>query len=129
MHRMVSTLPLLSNPPLPSRLEILREHENAWKYLEWKRRCSLDTIQSHWPFEFANGVLGYASSFQDVAAQWINLFELPSANSPSGEVTKEWTHDMGNLLVHDFAVDPAHDLLVLFASVSEECVPLPVFCM
>ena len=129
MHRMVSTLPLSCDPPLPSRLEILRERENAWKRLEWKRRCSFDTIRSEWEYEFTNGVLGYVSSGQDEHIQSIGFFELPSADSPSGEVTRAWTHNMGNLQVKDFVMDPEHDLLALFVRVSEECVPLRVFCM
>jgi hypothetical protein len=126
---MVSTLPLSSNPPLPLRLEILRERENAWKRLEWKCKCSLDTIPDDWTFEFANGVFGYVSSEQDENIQSIDFFELPSGDSPSGDVTRAWTHNMGNLPVIEFAMDPAHDLLVLVATASEECVPLHIFCM
>jgi hypothetical protein len=126
---MVSTLPLSSNPPLRSRLEILRERENAWKRLEWKRRCSLGTIWSDWTFEFTNGVLGCATSPHGAHAQLIDFFELPSVDSLSGEVTRAWTHNMGNLSVMDFAMDPAHDLLVLVAKVLEECVRLRILCM
>ena len=129
MHRMVSTLPLSSNPPLVSRLEILRERENAWKRLEWKRRCSLGTIRNDWTIEFANGVLGSVSSSQGGHMQSIDFFELPSVDSPSGEVTRAWTHNMGNLSVIDFAIDPAQDLLVLVAKVFEESVLLRIFCM
>ena len=125
---MVSTLPLSSNPPLPLRLEILRECENAWKRLEWKHRCSL-SIRNEWTLEFINGVLGCASSPQGAHAQSIDFFELPSVDSPSGEVTRAWTHNMGNLSVIDFAIDPAQDLLVLVAKVFEESVLLRIFCM
>jgi hypothetical protein len=120
MHRMVSTLPLSSNPPLASRLEILRERENAWKRLEWKRRCSLDIIPSGWIFEFANGVFGYVSFIQGGApAQSIDFFEPPSVDSPSNEVTRVRTYNMDNLSIVDFAMDPTHDLLVLLARVSD----------
>ena len=129
MHCMVSALPLSSNPPLPLRLEILRERENAWKRLEWKCKCSLDTISDDWTFEFVNGVFGYVSSEQDEYIQSTDFYELPSADSPSGEVTRAWTHNMGNLSVIDFAIDPAQDLLVLVAKVFEESVLLRIFCM
>ena len=126
---MVSTLPLSSNPPLVSRLEILRERENAWKRLEWKRKCSLDIIPSNWTFEFANGVFGYAAfGHPDAPPQSLNFFEPPSADSPSDQVIRAWTHDIDNLPVVDFVMDPANDLLVLLVEFSRECVPLRIFC-
>jgi len=125
MYGMVSILPLSSKPPLASRLEIVRERENAWKRLEWKRRCSLDRVLSNSTFEFINGVFGYEPNQDEDYIQSIDFFELPSGDpdSPSGEV-RAWTHDMGNLAVDSFAMDPVQDLLVLAVIVSEECVRL-----
>jgi hypothetical protein len=124
MHGMVSTLPLSSNPPLASRLKILREREDAWKRLEWKRKCELDRSPGNLGFEFANGFAFVPSSYQDAYIQSIDFFELPSADSPSaGEVTRA---HMGNLSVVDFTMDPGQDLLVLVA-VSKECVRLRIF--
>jgi hypothetical protein len=127
MHGMVSILPLSSNPPLVSRLEIVRERENAWKRMEWKRRCSLDRVPSSSTYEFVNGVFGYVSNHdEEEYIQSIDFFELPSgdSDSSSGEVTRAWTRNIGNLVVDNFAMDPVQDLLVLAAIVSEECVRL-----
>ena len=129
MHRMVSTLPLSSDPPLASRLEILRDRENAWKRLEWKRKCSLDTIPCDWTFKLANGVLGSVSCSQSIHARSINFFELPSGDSAFGDVTRAWTHSMGDLPVTDFAMDPAQDLLALVVKLTEEYVRLRIFCL
>src|ERR1700733_13466462 len=127
MHGMVSTLPLSSNPPLASRLEILREREDRWKRLEWKHKWALDRSPSDSIFDLSNGV-GSVLTFHDEFIQSIEFFELPSADSLSAEVTRAWTHHMGDLAVVFFAMDPAQDLLVLVA-VSEECVRLRIFCM
>jgi hypothetical protein len=129
MHRMVSILPLSSNPPLVSRLEILRKREDAWKRLEWKRRCALDRIPSNSTYVFVNGVFGYVSSHEDEYIQTIDFFELPSADSLSCEVTRAWTHHMGDLAAVNFAMDPAQDLLVLVATILDECVRIHIFCM
>ena len=122
MHGMVSTLPLSSNPPLASRLEILRDREDGWKRLEWKRKWALDRSPSDSTFDLCNGI-GSVLTFQDKFIQSIEFFELPSADSPSGEVTR--VH-MGNLSVVSYAMDPGQDLLVLVV-ISEECVRLCIF--
>jgi hypothetical protein len=128
MHRMVSILPLSSNPPLASRLEILREREDAWKRLEWKRKWALDRSPSNSIFDIING-FGFVSNYQDEYIQSIDFFELPSADSLSGEVTRAWTHHMGDLAVVFLAMDPAQDLLVLVSTVLKECVRLRIFCV
>jgi len=73
-------------------------------------------------YEFANGVFGYVSSYEEECIKSIDFFELPSADSASGEVTRAWTHRMGDLAVVNFAMDPVQDLLVLVATALEECV-------
>ena len=124
MHGMVSTLPLSSNPPLASRLEILRDREDAWKRLEWKRKWALDHSTSDSVFDLSNGI-GSVSTYQDGFYRSIEFFELPSVDSPSGEVRITRAH-IGNLPVVSFTMDPGQDLLVLVA-VSKECVRLCIF--
>ena len=120
MHGMVSTLPLSSHPPLASRLEILRDREDAWKRLEWKRKWALDRSPGHLRLGF-----GSVSTYQDGFYRSIEFFELPCVDSPSGEVRITRAH-IGNLPVVSFTMDPGQDLLVLVA-VSKECVRLRIF--
>ena len=118
-HRMVSLLPASTSPPFASRLKLLRDRERAWKYMDWKKRHTLELPPTGSVYEFVGGLYGNGREDDSRVTASISFLELPSADAHlPGEPLQElemWTHPMGDVTIIDFTMDPSQDLLVLVA--------------
>ncbi|KAF8178260.1 hypothetical protein BJ912DRAFT_667788 [Pholiota molesta] len=117
--RMVSLLPQSASLPFASRLNLLRERENNWKYMNWTKRHTLSLPPTGSVYEFVGGLYGNGREDDSRVTASISFLELPSSDATLlGEPQKElktWTHTMGDVNIIDFTMDPSQDLLVLVA--------------
>ena len=119
---MVSVLRPNDNPNFASRLELLRDREQAWRVLGWKHRRILDLPPTGSLYEFVGGVYGNGKEGDNRMTTSISFLELPSLGIPSKTEDvkpptelQTWTHSMPDLSIIDFTMDPLQDLLVLVA--------------
>lgn len=94
-----------------SRLESLKKHQSNWGSLKWSRELRIP-MEDGDSWELYGGVLG-----QSTADGRLIFTQLPSDLRSIEE--KVWTlgPNLG-LVVQDFGMDPAQDLLVLVGSPS-----------
>jgi len=121
---MVSILPSSASPNYASRLELLRNREQAWRVLGYKHRQLLNLPKTGSLYEFVGGVYGNGREGMTTS---ISFLELPSTGVPvpkPEDIEKlrkhpqqllTWTHTMPDLSIIDFTMDPMQDLLVLVA--------------
>ena len=88
------------------RLELLREHEQRWTTLNWKKMESFPMIVGAGLWELAGGVFA-----QNLPGGGIRCRQMPSVLR--GTESRTW--DLENLGVNmrDFGMSPAEDLLVM----------------
>ncbi|KAF8879650.1 hypothetical protein CPB84DRAFT_1817387 [Gymnopilus junonius] len=113
-HKMVSTLPPSVGPSFSTRLKLLRERERAWKYLDFKKKDTLQLPPTGSVYEFVGGLYGNGREDESRVTASISFLELPSTDDPSQDL-QIWTHSMGEIIIVDFTMDPSQDLLVLVA--------------
>lgn len=115
-HRLVSLLPASASPPFSTRLQLLRERERAWRFMEWKQRHTLKLPPTGSVYEFVGGLYGNGREDDSRVTASISFLELPSSDTPMDPPNlKTWTHAMGDVNIIDFTMDPSQDLLVLVA--------------
>lgn len=118
-HRMVSLLSSSSTPSHATRLNLLRDREHSWKYLDFRQRHTLRLPPTGSVYEFVGGFYGNGREDETRATASISFLELPSYDFASlGTPRHElqiWTHRMDDVTIIDFTMDPSQDLLVLVA--------------
>ncbi|KAJ4490229.1 hypothetical protein J3R30DRAFT_3420148 [Lentinula aciculospora] len=92
-----------------TRLQNLRDRENAWRTLNLNSRHKLKLAHSGTVYEFAGGVYGTGKEI-DRRTAYITFYDLPSVTSGA---QRSITHTFSDINVVDFTMDPAQDLLVL----------------
>lgn len=119
MYGMVSVTPLSKDPPLATRLRLLRDREQAWKTLAWRDQQALTLPPTGSVYEFIGGIYANGKEDERKVTSSISFFELPSS---ADEPIKAWRHSMGDISVVDFTMDPAQDLIALVALAPPESV-------
>ncbi|KDR79991.1 hypothetical protein GALMADRAFT_62654 [Galerina marginata CBS 339.88] len=123
-HRVVSLLPASTGPSFSTRLNLLRDRERAWKYMDWKKKDTLRLPPTGSVYEFVGGLYGNGREDDRRVTASISFLELPSTDAsflgkPEPEL-QMWTHAMGDITIVDFTMDPSQDLLVLVALAPSE---------
>ncbi|SJK98378.1 uncharacterized protein ARMOST_01643 [Armillaria ostoyae] len=113
-YRMESDLDESTSHPFVKRLTSLRDREQSWRSITWKRhhRLGLPSVASI--YEFVGGIYGNGREHgkrEPIPA--ISFFELPFSGCDPGEEYRMWTHAFENIRILDFTIDPSQDLLVL----------------
>ncbi len=113
-YRMESDLNESTSHPFVKRLTSLRDREQSWRSITWKRhhRLGLPSVASI--YEFVGGIYGNGREHgkrEPIPA--ISFFELPFSGCDPGEEYRMWTHAFENIRILDFTIDPSQDLLVL----------------
>lgn len=85
------------------RLEMLREHQKAWKTGSWTALSTINSRGHVW--ELNGGVVGLAAG-----ASSLVFNQLPS--KLRGIEAKKWTIDTPDIIIRDFVMDPGLDVLV-----------------
>lgn len=103
---------------------MLREREKAWRTLSWKGRHTLRLPPTGSVYEFVGGLYGNGREDDSRLTASISFLELPSLDNttsePKPQDLKMWTHNMDDVTIIDFTMDPSQDLLVLVAQAAAE---------
>ncbi|KAG7441684.1 uncharacterized protein BT62DRAFT_470265 [Guyanagaster necrorhizus] len=100
--------------PFVKRLNSLRDREQSWQSITWKRYYQLDLPSVASIYEFVGGIYRNGREHgKREAIPAISFFELPFSGCDPGEDYRMWTHAFENIGILDFTIDPSQDLLVL----------------
>jgi hypothetical protein len=112
--------------PFAHRLRALHAYEHTWKSFKLNKRTVLPLYKSYNAYALAGGYFAYGAYRYVSDIKYIGIMELPAFTSnrdldheSTGEDKEaslsRWTHDVADLSVLNFAMDPFQDLLVLLA--------------
>ena len=107
INRMVCFQPLTEEPTISTRLELLKRHRHAWRYLQWKDTATLEFNHAREMYEYVGGIYA-VGDFQS-----ISMFQLhPISDEQRSPIPIAWTHNM-DLLVCKYATDSTQDLMII----------------
>ncbi|KAF8649154.1 hypothetical protein AX16_005952 [Volvariella volvacea WC 439] len=118
---------MLDIPSWRTRLKLIRSREDSWRHLRWAKKQTLTLPDSGTVYEFVGGVYANGRENHNKTAASISFLRLPSSTnhlltSDDSSSLKNvgfepteppWAHSMDDVVVLDFTMDPAQDLLVL----------------
>lgn len=105
INRMVSTMPMSSEPPIATRLELLRRRQRAWRDFKWQEQFSVEFsgfVHGAVLHEYLESVYSYGNH------ESVSFIQLRP--SPGQEKAISWSHSVDFL---DCTTDATQDLLIL----------------
>lgn len=106
---LVCDIPITSEPSLPTRLELLRQRQSAWRYLQWKEEFVVEPHpHDSKVYEYLDGVYSHGNGFGLLS---FCSFRVRSEQDKA----VSWTHSV-DLEVVDYTSDSTQDLLIFIAA-------------
>ena len=102
---MVCFQPLTEEPVISTRLELLKWHCHAWRYLQWKDTATFEFRHDREMHEYVGGIYAVGN------LQSISMFQLHPISEKS-PIPIAWTHNM-DLPVCEYATDSTQDLMIM----------------
>jgi hypothetical protein len=110
VNRLACSRSLSREPSLPTRIELLRRRQTAWKYLQWKEKLIVDTPQGFSPmYEYLGGVYSHGS------LHTLSFFSLQTRLAEEKGIS--WIHSIPFPVI-DYTSDPTEDVLIIITASS-----------
>jgi hypothetical protein len=107
INRMVCFGPLTEEPPISTRLELLKQYQHAWRYLQWKYAALFELRHSAGMYEYVGGIFA-VGDFQSVS-----MFQLnPLSHQGKSPLSITWTYEM-DLSICEYTTDSTQDLMIM----------------
>jgi hypothetical protein len=104
---MVCFAPLTEEPPISTRLELLKQHQHAWRYLQWKDTASIEFRGVTDLYEYVGGIYAVGNM------QTVSMIQLqPLSDQEKSPTAITWTHNM-DLPICEYATDSTQDLMIM----------------
>ena len=99
--------PLTEEPPISTRVELLKQYQHAWRYLQWKYIASFELRHNAEMYEYVGGIFA-VGDFQSVS-----MFQLnPLPHQGKNPLPIAWTYNM-DLQICEYTTDSTQDLMIM----------------
>jgi hypothetical protein len=106
---MVCFEPLTEEPPISTRLELLKRYQHAWRYLRWNDVASFEFRYDSEMYEYVGGIYA-VGDFQSISM--FQLYPRALSDQEMSPIPITWTHNMDSPAC-EYATDSTQDLMIM----------------
>jgi len=107
INRLACFEPLASEPPISTRLELLKRRQRAWRYLQlqWKDKISFEFESGQEMYEYVGGVYSVGN------LQSVSMIQLHSSHDGEEDLST-WSQTTDFFLC-EYTTDSTQDLMIM----------------